>query len=63
MTIDEKIKELCLQKAYYKGVAVVHILKIQELIKMIIIPAIDLRQGKCVRLYQGDFSKSTQVAE
>ena len=30
---------------------------------MIIIPAIDLRQGKCVRLYQGDFSKSTQVAE
>lgn len=30
---------------------------------MIIIPAIDIRQGKCVRLYQGDFSKSTKVAE
>lgn len=30
---------------------------------MIIIPAIDIREGKCVRLYQGDFSKSTKVAE
>jgi len=30
---------------------------------VIIIPAIDIRQGKCVRLYQGDFSKSTKVAE
>ncbi|NLZ48147.1 MAG: 1-(5-phosphoribosyl)-5-[(5-phosphoribosylamino)methylideneamino]imidazole-4-carboxamide isomerase [Clostridiales bacterium] len=30
---------------------------------MIIIPAIDIRQGKCVRLYQGDFSKPTKVAE
>ena len=30
---------------------------------MIIIPAIDLRQGKCVRLYQGDFSKSTQAED
>ncbi|MFP4491029.1 MAG: 1-(5-phosphoribosyl)-5-[(5-phosphoribosylamino)methylideneamino]imidazole-4-carboxamide isomerase [Spirochaetaceae bacterium] len=26
---------------------------------MIIIPAIDLLDGKCVRLYQGDYSKST----
>ncbi|WP_077621845.1 1-(5-phosphoribosyl)-5-[(5-phosphoribosylamino)methylideneamino]imidazole-4-carboxamide isomerase [Sediminibacillus massiliensis] len=28
---------------------------------MRIIPAIDLIDGKCVRLYQGDFSKTTQV--
>ncbi|WP_026570230.1 MULTISPECIES: 1-(5-phosphoribosyl)-5-[(5-phosphoribosylamino)methylideneamino]imidazole-4-carboxamide isomerase [Sediminibacillus] len=28
---------------------------------MKIIPAIDLIDGKCVRLYQGDFSRSTQV--
>ncbi|WP_139905546.1 1-(5-phosphoribosyl)-5-[(5-phosphoribosylamino)methylideneamino]imidazole-4-carboxamide isomerase [Clostridium thermarum] len=30
---------------------------------MIIIPAIDIRQGRCVRLYQGDFSKTTVVGE
>ncbi|KHD84760.1 1-(5-phosphoribosyl)-5-[(5-phosphoribosylamino)methylideneamino]imidazole-4-carboxamide isomerase [Heyndrickxia ginsengihumi] len=29
---------------------------------MIIIPAIDLIDGKCVRLYQGDFEKTTKVA-
>lgn len=29
---------------------------------MKIIPAIDLIEGKCVRLYQGDFSKTTEVA-
>ncbi|MFB1049452.1 1-(5-phosphoribosyl)-5-[(5-phosphoribosylamino)methylideneamino]imidazole-4-carboxamide isomerase [Paraliobacillus sp. JSM ZJ581] len=29
---------------------------------MIIIPAIDLIEGKCVRLYQGDFNKTEQVA-
>lgn len=29
---------------------------------MKILPAIDLIDGKCVRLYQGDFSQSTQVA-
>lgn len=29
---------------------------------MKIIPAIDLLDGKCVRLYQGDFSKSEKVA-
>ncbi|MDC3416267.1 1-(5-phosphoribosyl)-5-[(5-phosphoribosylamino)methylideneamino]imidazole-4-carboxamide isomerase [Aquibacillus salsiterrae] len=28
---------------------------------MKILPAIDLINGKCVRLYQGDFSKTTQV--
>ncbi|MDC3415187.1 1-(5-phosphoribosyl)-5-[(5-phosphoribosylamino)methylideneamino]imidazole-4-carboxamide isomerase [Aquibacillus sp. 3ASR75-11] len=28
---------------------------------MIIIPAIDLINGKCVRLYQGDFNQSSQV--
>ncbi|MDL4839568.1 1-(5-phosphoribosyl)-5-[(5-phosphoribosylamino)methylideneamino]imidazole-4-carboxamide isomerase [Aquibacillus rhizosphaerae] len=28
---------------------------------MKILPAIDLIDGKCVRLYQGDFSKTTQV--
>ena len=28
---------------------------------MIIIPAIDLIDGKCVRLYQGDFNKTTEV--
>ena len=26
---------------------------------MIIIPAIDIKNGKCVRLYQGDYSKET----
>ncbi len=26
---------------------------------MEIIPALDLRQGKCVRLYQGDYGKET----
>ncbi len=30
---------------------------------MIIFPAIDLQNGKPVRLYQGDFSTATQVAE
>lgn len=30
---------------------------------MNILPAIDLRDGKCVRLYQGDFSKETIVNE
>lgn len=29
---------------------------------MIIFPAIDLLDGKCVRLYQGDYNKSSQVA-
>lgn len=29
---------------------------------MKILPAMDLIEGKCVRLYQGDFSKTTQVA-
>jgi len=28
-----------------------------------VIPAIDLRDGKCVRLYQGDFSKETVFSE
>jgi phosphoribosylformimino-5-aminoimidazole carboxamide ribotide isomerase len=30
---------------------------------MIIFPAMDLRDGKCVRLYQGDFSTSSVVGE
>ncbi|WP_242862509.1 HisA/HisF-related TIM barrel protein, partial [Clostridium tyrobutyricum] len=30
---------------------------------MIILPAIDLKDGKCVRLYQGKFEKSEIVAE
>lgn len=30
---------------------------------MKVLPAIDLINGKCVRLYQGDFSKATQVAD
>lgn len=30
---------------------------------MRIIPAIDLIDGRCVRLYQGDFSRTTQVAD
>ncbi|WP_434304683.1 1-(5-phosphoribosyl)-5-[(5-phosphoribosylamino)methylideneamino]imidazole-4-carboxamide isomerase [Clostridium botulinum] len=30
---------------------------------MIILPAIDLKEGKCVRLYQGDFKASNVVAE
>ena len=27
---------------------------------MIILPAIDIRGGKCVRLFQGDFEKTTE---
>ena len=30
---------------------------------MIVIPAIDLRDGQCVRLYQGDFSRQTSYAK
>lgn len=30
---------------------------------MRVIPAIDLRQGKCVRLYQGDFGRATSYAD
>ncbi len=30
---------------------------------MLIIPAIDIRGGKCVRLFQGDYSKETVYAE
>lgn len=30
---------------------------------MIILPAIDIREGRCVRLYQGDFNKSEIVAQ
>ena len=30
---------------------------------MILLPAIDLKDGKCVRLYQGEFSTAHQVAE
>ncbi|KYH28762.1 MULTISPECIES: 1-(5-phosphoribosyl)-5-[(5-phosphoribosylamino)methylideneamino]imidazole-4-carboxamide isomerase [Clostridium] len=30
---------------------------------MIILPAIDLKDGKCVRLYKGDFNKSEVVSE
>lgn len=30
---------------------------------MLVIPAIDLLQGKCVRLYQGDYSKQTTYVE
>ncbi len=30
---------------------------------MIILPAIDLKDGKCVRLYKGDFATVHQVAE
>ena len=30
---------------------------------MIVIPAIDLNDGKCVRLLQGDFSRSTVYSD
>ena len=30
---------------------------------MTIYPAIDIRDGKCVRLYKGDFSKETVFSE
>ncbi|GAJ18270.1 unnamed protein product, partial [marine sediment metagenome] len=30
---------------------------------MEIIPAIDLRGGKCVRLYQGDYSQETVFSD
>ena len=29
---------------------------------MNVIPAIDLKDGKCVRLYQGDFEKTTEYS-
>src|ERR1700683_3663072 len=29
---------------------------------MLLMPAIDLRDGRCVRLYQGDFAPATQYA-
>lgn len=32
-------------------------------VEMIVIPAIDLLEGKCVRLYQGDFNQTEQVAD
>lgn len=32
-------------------------------VEMIVIPAIDLLAGKCVRLYQGDFNQTEQVAD
>ena len=30
---------------------------------MLVIPAIDIKDGKCVRLYQGDYSKVTVFSE
>ena len=30
---------------------------------MLIIPAIDLKEGKCVRLYQGDMNKATVYSD
>ena len=30
---------------------------------MKVIPAIDLKEGKCVRLYQGDFSRTTEYSD
>ena len=30
---------------------------------MIVIPAIDLKEGQCVRLIQGDFGRATVYAE
>jgi phosphoribosylformimino-5-aminoimidazole carboxamide ribotide isomerase len=30
---------------------------------MIVLPAIDLKDGKCVRLYKGDFGTAQQVAD
>ena len=30
---------------------------------MIILPAIDIKDGKCVRLWKGDFQTAEQVAE
>jgi phosphoribosylformimino-5-aminoimidazole carboxamide ribotide isomerase len=32
-------------------------------LKMFILPAIDIKDGKCVRLYKGDFTTAHQVAE
>ena len=29
---------------------------------MIILPAIDIKDGRCVRLYNGDFATAEQVA-
>jgi len=30
---------------------------------MLVIPAIDIHDGKCVRLYQGDFAKVTEYSD
>ena len=30
---------------------------------MIILPAIDIKDGECVRLFQGDFSTTEKVSE
>jgi len=38
-------------------------MEISKCNKMEIIPAIDLRGGKCVRLYQGDYSQETVFSE
>ena len=35
----------------------------REVINMIILPAIDIKDGKCVRLYKGDFETVEQVAD
>lgn len=34
-----------------------------EVIKIEVIPAIDIKDGKCVRLYQGDYSKVTHFSD
>ena len=34
-----------------------------EVMRMIILPAIDIQNGECVRLYQGDFSTAHKVSD
>lgn len=38
-------------------------LSVIERLPVKIIPAIDIREGKCVRLYQGDYSRQTVFAD
>jgi phosphoribosylformimino-5-aminoimidazole carboxamide ribotide isomerase len=38
-------------------------LKYERWLPMLVIPAIDLREGRCVRLFQGDFEQETSYSE
>ena len=52
----------CQQKAYCKN-GYVKILFGRKLYVMLVLPAIDIKDGTCVRLYKGDYSTAHKVAE